>query len=154
MDYPLLYRHPLPKRHEVHSASGSKNLGFFMSSPLFALSISIYWALTNNLFSHSVMSNSLWPHGLQHARLPCLSPSPGASSNSYHWVSDTILLRPALTSRISESGIWQEKEKQDTRIQRKARIGGPTPLQGEGAETESTPALLYFQPWRKKYAGS
>ena len=22
-------------------------------------------------FSHSVMSNSLWPHGLQHARLPC-----------------------------------------------------------------------------------
>ena len=23
------------------------------------------------LFSHSVMSNSLWPHGLQHARLPC-----------------------------------------------------------------------------------
>ena len=23
------------------------------------------------LFSRSVMSNSLWPHGLQHARLPC-----------------------------------------------------------------------------------
>ena len=29
------------------------------------------------LFSHSVMSNSLWHHGLQHARLPCPSPSPG-----------------------------------------------------------------------------
>ena len=28
------------------------------------------------------MSNSLWPHGLQHARLPCLSPSPGVCSNS------------------------------------------------------------------------
>ena len=28
------------------------------------------------------MSNSLWPHGLQHARLPCLSPIPGAYSNS------------------------------------------------------------------------
>ena len=28
------------------------------------------------------MSNSLQPHGLQHARLPCLSPSPGACSNS------------------------------------------------------------------------
>jgi len=27
------------------------------------------------LFSHSVMSDSLWPHGLQHARLPCPSPS-------------------------------------------------------------------------------
>ena len=33
-------------------------------------------------FSHSVMSNSLWLHGLHHARLPCLSPTPGAYSNS------------------------------------------------------------------------
>ena len=28
------------------------------------------------------MSNSLWPHGLQHARLPCLSPTPGNYPNS------------------------------------------------------------------------
>ena len=34
------------------------------------------------LFSNSVMSDSLWPHGLQHARLPCASSSPGACSNS------------------------------------------------------------------------
>ena len=34
------------------------------------------------LFSHSVMSDSLTPHGLQHARLPCPSPSPGICSNS------------------------------------------------------------------------
>ena len=33
-------------------------------------------------FSHSVVSNSLRPHGLQHARLPCLSPTPRAYSNS------------------------------------------------------------------------
>ena len=33
-------------------------------------------------FSHSVMCNSLWPPGLQHARLPCPSPTPGACSNS------------------------------------------------------------------------
>ena len=33
-------------------------------------------------FSHSVMSDSLWSHGLQHARLPCPSPSPGVCSNS------------------------------------------------------------------------
>ena len=32
--------------------------------------------------SHSVMSNSLRPHGLQHSRLPCPSPTPGAYSNS------------------------------------------------------------------------
>ena len=34
------------------------------------------------LFSRSVVSNSLWPHGLQQARLPCPSLSPGACSNS------------------------------------------------------------------------
>ena len=33
-------------------------------------------------FSWSLMSNSLWPHGLQHARLPCPSPTPRAYSNS------------------------------------------------------------------------
>ena len=31
--------------------------------------------------SHSVMSDSLWPHGLQHARLPCPSPTPRAYSH-------------------------------------------------------------------------
>ena len=30
----------------------------------------------------SVVSDSLWPQGLQHARLPCPSPSPGACSHS------------------------------------------------------------------------
>ena len=30
----------------------------------------------------SVVSNSLWPHELQHARLPCSSPSSSAYSNS------------------------------------------------------------------------
>ena len=34
-------------------------------------------------FSHSVVSNSLQPHGLQHARLPYPLPTPGACSNSY-----------------------------------------------------------------------
>ena len=34
------------------------------------------------LFGRSVMSNSLLPHGLQHTRLPCPSPSPRAYSNS------------------------------------------------------------------------
>ena len=34
------------------------------------------------LFSHSVLSDSLWPHGLQHARIPCPSPTPGTYSNS------------------------------------------------------------------------
>ena len=33
-------------------------------------------------FSCSVVSDSLWPHGLQHARLPCPSPTPKACLNS------------------------------------------------------------------------
>ena len=33
-------------------------------------------------FSRSVMSDSLQPHELQHARPPCASPSPGVHSNS------------------------------------------------------------------------
>ena len=38
--------------------------------------------IINHQFSHSVMSDSLRPHGLQHARLPCPSPTPGAYSSS------------------------------------------------------------------------
>ena len=34
------------------------------------------------LFNHLVVSDSLWPHGLQHSRPPCPSPSPRACSNS------------------------------------------------------------------------
>ena len=46
------------------------------------------------LFSHSVMLDSLQSHGLQHARLPFPSPSPGACSNSCPlswWWHPTIL---------------------------------------------------------------
>ena len=44
--------------------------------------------------SHSVMSNSLQPHGLQYARLPCPSPTSGAYSNACllsRWCHPTIL---------------------------------------------------------------
>ena len=55
------------------------------------LLITFYWRKNNNKkckfsntvqFSHSVVSNSLGNHGLQHARLPCPFPIPGACSNS------------------------------------------------------------------------
>ena len=41
----------------------------------------------------SAVSNSLWPHGLQHARLLCPSPNPGTCSNSrslIRWCHPTI----------------------------------------------------------------
>ena len=46
------------------------------------------------LFSHSVLSNFLQPHGLQHIRLLCPSPSSRACSNSCalsRWCHPTIL---------------------------------------------------------------
>ena len=56
-------------------------------------------------FSHSVVSDSLWPYGLQHARLPCPSPSPGAYSNScpFSWwchptISSSVILFSHLQS--------------------------------------------------------
>ena len=57
--------------------------------------VSVY--LNMNVFSVqtslSVVFDSLWPHGLQHARLPCLSPTPGVYSNScpsHRWCHPTI----------------------------------------------------------------
>ena len=39
------------------------------------------WVFSSVQFSHSVMSNFLWPHELQHARPPCPSPTPGVHPN-------------------------------------------------------------------------
>ena len=45
-------------------------------------------------FSHSVVFDSLWHQSLQHARLPCPSPTPRTYSNSYRlnqwWCSPTV----------------------------------------------------------------
>ena len=48
-------------------------------------------------FSHSVVSNSLWPHELQHTRPPCPSPTPGVPPNpcpSSRWC------HPAISSSV------------------------------------------------------
>ena len=60
-------------------------------------------------FSRSVVSDSLQPHALQHARLPCPSPTPGACSNSsietgmplnYLILCHPLLLLPSIFSSI------------------------------------------------------
>ena len=48
----------------------------------FTLSCPFKFTDSSAQFSHSVVSNSLWPHGLQHARPPCPSPTPAVYSNS------------------------------------------------------------------------
>ena len=80
-------------------------MSVFLAGPfLFCFFLNILFALGFNRaakrylrssvqFSHSVMSNSLWLHILQHARLPCPSPTPGAYSSSYSlswWCHPTI----------------------------------------------------------------
>ena len=53
----------------------------------------VFHFLSLLLFSCSVMSSSLWPHGLQHAKHSCLSPSLGACWNSSllsQWCPSTI----------------------------------------------------------------
>ena len=55
--------------------------------------LSVQICISVHEFSHSVVSNSLWLHGLQHTRIPCPSPTPTAWSNSCplsRWCHPTI----------------------------------------------------------------
>ena len=52
------------------------------------------------------MSNSLWPHRLQYARLPCSSSSPEACSNHGHWVCDAIQPSHPLSSLLVPPSIF------------------------------------------------
>ena len=61
--------------------------------------------LSSVQFSRSVVSDSLWPHGRQHARPPRPSPTPGARSNSRpssRWCHPTILSSVAPFSSCSQ----------------------------------------------------
>ena len=57
-------------------------------------------------FSHSVVSNPLWPHGPQHTRLPCPSPTPGVLPNPCplsRWCHPTISSSVILCSSCLQS---------------------------------------------------
>ena len=74
-------------KQELDWADRSSNL---LSSNLKVFALALCLSLQ---FSCSVMSNSLWPHGLQHTRLPCPSPTPRDYSNSCpssQWYHPTI----------------------------------------------------------------
>ena len=55
------------------------------------------WGDYSVQFSCSVVSNSLWPHKLQHARPPCPSPTSGVYSNSY---ASSWWCHPAISSSV------------------------------------------------------
>ena len=61
------------------------------AGPMKSLNVILLFIDNSVQFSCSVMSNSLWPHGLQHTRPPCLSLTPGVYSNSCpYWVDDAL----------------------------------------------------------------
>ena len=53
--------------------------------------------ISSVLFSRSVVFDYLWPHGLQHTRPPCLSPTPRVYSNSCPL---TRWCHPAISSSV------------------------------------------------------
>ena len=71
------------------------------------------WKNSSVQFSCSVMSDSLWPHGLLHARLPCPLPAPGACSNSYPLsvipsnISSSVVLFSSCLPSFPASGSFQ-----------------------------------------------
>ena len=66
-------------------------------------------------FSHSVVSESLWPHGLQHSRPPCPSPTPRVYPNSScplsRWchltISSSVVLFSSCPQSFPASGSFQ-----------------------------------------------
>ena len=65
-------------------------------------------------FSYSVLSNSLWPHGLQHARPPCPWPTPRVYSNScpltwwwYPTISSSVIPFTSCLQSFPASGSFQ-----------------------------------------------
>ena len=93
-------------------------------------------------FSHSVMSHSLWPHGLQHARLPCTSLSPRACSNScplspwcHPTISSSVIPFPSCLQSFSAS--WSFP------MSRLLASGG----QNTGASASSSVFQMNIQGW-------
>ena len=76
--------------------------------------VSLYVGFSSVQFSRSVVSDFLWPHGLQHARPPCPSPTPGAYSNSCplsQWchptISSSVIPLSSLPQSFSATGSFQ-----------------------------------------------
>ena len=75
---------------------------------------SIWYVVCSVQFSCSVMSDSLQPHGLQHARARCSSPTPGASEKSFpsSWwfhptISSSVILSPPAFSPSQHQDLFQ-----------------------------------------------
>ena len=82
----LAWKIPWTEEPDKLQSMGSQNVGHDWATSLslstFTFNCFIMFPKTWVQFSCSVVSDSLRPHGLQDARLPCPSPTPGACSDS------------------------------------------------------------------------
>ena len=85
----LAWRNPMDRGawgatvHGVAESAATEQLHFHLYIYIYALCVCVDFIFISPVkFSRSVMSDSLRPHELQHARPPCPSPTPGAHSNS------------------------------------------------------------------------
>ena len=79
-----------------------------------SFSVSITPSNESVQFSRSAVSDSLWPHGLQHIRLPCPSPTLGVYSNScslsqwcYPTISFSVIPFSSCLQSLPVSGFFQ-----------------------------------------------
>ena len=80
----------------------------FDINPCWSYHIFLHSVSQFSQFSHSVVSDSLRPHKLQHARPPCPSPTPGVYSNSCplsQWLRPH--LQPSLVRRFFLTIVWE-----------------------------------------------
>ena len=81
------------KARKMHKCEHKEELGTNINAHCFNLDELNVPRFSSFQCSCSVVSNSLWPHWLQNARLPCPSPTPRACSNSCpscRWCHPTI----------------------------------------------------------------
>ena len=94
------------------------------------------------LFNHSVVSDSLRPHGLHHARLPCPSPTPGACSNSCPW---SWWCHPSISSSVIPFSSSLQSFPASGSFQMSQFFASDSQHIGASASTSFLP--LYIQGW-------
>ena len=89
----------------------------FWDGGWFIFEVSIVKIYHSKQFSHSVMSDSLRLHGLQHTRPPCPSPTPGIYSNScplsqwcHSTISSSVIPFSSHLQSFSASGSFQASQ--------------------------------------------
>ena len=73
-----------------HSSVSETYLQFWSPTSFLSHPTQLYGVQFSSVIESCDLCDHLWPHGLQHARLPCPSPSPGVTQTHVHWVGDAI----------------------------------------------------------------